>query len=72
MNKEIVLENDNKRIKFENLKFKIPEDARNDGGFDYRRHLKSRGIYHIASASVEDLKASGSEGFVVFSKINKK
>ena len=55
----------NKRIKFENLKFRIPEDARNDGGFDYRRYLKSQGIYHIASAKVENLKASGDDGFVV-------
>lgn len=55
----------NKKIMFENIKFRIPDDARNDGGFDYRRYLKSIGIYHTASAELKDLKASGTDGFVV-------
>lgn len=55
----------NKKISFENIKFRVPDDARNDGGFNYRRYLKSIGIRHIASANVNDLKASGSDRFVV-------
>ncbi len=56
----------NKLISFENIKFSVPHRARNDGGVDYNRYLKSRGIYFIASADVEQLKASGEGGFVVF------
>lgn len=52
-------------IHFGELKFKIPETARNDGGFDYNRFLKSKGIYYTASADVNDLKASGTDGFFI-------
>jgi len=53
-------------VHFKNLQFKIPEKARNDGGFDYNRYLKSKGIYFTASAYVEDLRASGTDGAGIF------
>ena len=56
----------NKRIYFDNLKFKIPDEERNDGGFNNNRYLKSIGIRVTAGAEVNKLKASGSDGFVVF------
>lgn len=53
-------------VEFSELKFKIPDGARNRGGFDYNRYLKSKGIYFTAAATREDLSAKGEGGFLLF------
>lgn len=50
-------------IEFNELKFSIPEGARNRGGFDYNRYLKSKGIYFTAFSDRAKLTAKGEDGF---------
>ena len=51
-------------IHFEKMKFEFPPEARNDGGFNYNKYLKSKGIRFTASEDVKNLRASGTDGFL--------
>ena len=59
----------NSVIHFNDINFKIPDRERNRGGFNYNKYIKSKGIYFTASASKTDLRASGSDGFIILRKL---
>lgn len=46
----------NSKVVFDKIKFKLPADEMNYGGFDYRKHLAGKGVFFTATANAENIK----------------
>lgn len=49
-------------LAIDELKLTIPNDSRNEGGFDYRRYLMGKNIYFTANGSAEKAEKIGEGG----------